>query len=69
MSTLALPVKRNLLHLHVRHRKEEEEKKLKKKYPSRRWIVERTNLWHNRYRKLFTRYERRKRKTTLVLYK
>lgn len=34
MSALAL-VKRNLLHLHVRHRKEEE-KKFKKKYPSRR---------------------------------
>jgi transposase len=33
-----------------------------KKYPSaknRRWVVERTNSWHNRYRKLFTRYEKK----------
>ena len=30
-----------------------------KKYPSaknRRWVVERTNSWHNRFRKLFTGY-------------
>ena len=33
-----------------------------KKYPSaknRRWVVERTNSWHNRFRKLFTRYEKK----------
>jgi IS5 family transposase len=44
---------------HIRHRREEEEEKKKrtKKYPARRWIVERTNSWHNRFRKLFTRYE------------
>ena len=29
-----------------------------KKYSSRRWVVERTNSWHNRFRKLFTRYEK-----------
>ena len=31
-----------------------------KKYPSaknKRWVVERTNSWHNRFRKLFTRYQ------------
>src|SRR5215203_3139226 len=42
---------------HIRHRREE--KQFKKKYPSRRWVVERTNSWHNRFRKLFTRYEKK----------
>jgi transposase len=30
-------------------------------YPSKnkRWVVERTNSWHNRFRKLFTRYEKK----------
>ena len=27
-----------------------------KKYSPKRWVVERTNSWHNRFRKLFTRY-------------
>ena len=58
MSGLVLRVKRILLHLHIRHRKGEE-KKFKKKYPSRRWVVKRTNSWHNRFRKLFTRYEKK----------
>ena len=31
----------------------------RKKHPARRWVVERTNSWHNRFRKLFTRYERK----------
>jgi putative transposase len=26
---------------------------------NKRWVVERTNSWHNRYRKLFTRYEKK----------
>ena len=26
---------------------------------NRRWVVERTNSWHNRFRKLFTRYEKK----------
>jgi transposase len=30
---------------------------------NKRWVVERTNSWHNRFRKLFTRYERRLRTT------
>ena len=29
-----------------------------KKYSTKRWVVERTNSWHNRFRKLFTRYEK-----------
>lgn len=42
---------------HIRHRREE--KLLHKKHPARRWVVERTNSWHNRFRKLFTRYEKK----------
>ena len=30
----------------------------RKKYSAKRWGVERTNSWHNRFRKLFTRYEK-----------
>jgi transposase len=30
-----------------------------KGYSTRRWDVERTNSWHNRFRKLFTRYEKK----------
>ena len=43
---------------HIRHRREEE-KLFHRKYPARRWVVERTNSWHNRFRKLFTRYEKK----------
>ncbi len=43
---------------HIRHRREE--KKLNKRHPAaKRWVVERTNSWHNRFRKLFTRYEKK----------
>jgi transposase len=29
-------------------------------YPARRWVVERTNSWHNnRFRKLLIRYEKK----------
>jgi Transposase DDE domain len=30
-----------------------------KQYSPKRWVVERTNSWHNRFRKLFTRYEKK----------
>jgi transposase len=43
---------------HIRHRREEE-KKHNNRCPARRWVVERTNSWHNRFRKLFTRYEKK----------
>ena len=42
---------------HIRHRREE--RIFHRKYPARRWVVERTNSWHNRFRKLFTRYEKK----------
>ena len=46
---------------HIRHRREEEEERIfHRKHPAaRRWVVERTNSWHNRFRKLFTRYEKK----------
>lgn len=31
----------------------------KKKHPARRWVVERTHAWHNKFRRLFVRWERR----------
>src|SRR6476661_1259626 len=31
----------------------------RKKYSAKRWVVERTNSWHNRFRKLFTHYEKK----------
>ncbi len=31
----------------------------RKKHPARRWVVGRTNSWHNRFRKLYTRYEKK----------
>jgi transposase len=43
---------------HIRHRREKE-RIFSTKHPSRRWVVERTNSWHNRLRKLFTRYEKK----------
>lgn len=43
---------------HIRHRREEE-RIFHRKHPTRRWVVERTNSWHNRFRKLFTRYEKK----------
>jgi len=44
---------------HICHRREEENKLFHKKHPARRWVVERSNSWHNRFRKLFTRYEKK----------
>ena len=40
---------------HIRHKKERKKRTAKK----RRWVVERTNSWHNRFRKLLVRYEKR----------
>jgi len=42
---------------HIRHRREEQI--FLRKHPARRWVVGRTNSWHNRFRKLFTRYEKK----------
>lgn len=42
---------------HIRHRGEKRRKELR--YKRRRWVVERTNSWHNRFRKLLVRYEKK----------
>ncbi len=45
-----------------RKRGQKKEAVCKKKCPSaknKRWVAERTNSWHNRFRKLFTRYEKK----------
>jgi hypothetical protein len=49
---------------HIRYRGEESLLAMTKKYnnhhhPARRWVVERTNSWHNRFRKLLIRYEKK----------
>jgi putative transposase len=41
---------------HIRHRGVEKEL-IKIEYVTKRWVVERTNSWHNRFRKLLVRYE------------
>jgi putative transposase len=51
---------------HIRHKGEKKKKrKRNKRHKARRWVVERTNSWHNRFRKLLIRYEKRKQKITL----
>jgi putative transposase len=44
---------------HVRQRGEEvKAKKRGRKHPARRWVVERTHSWVNRFRKLLVRFEK-----------
>jgi putative transposase len=45
---------------HIRHRGEQSTTKGGKHHINRRrWVVERTNSWHNRLRKLLVRYEKK----------
>jgi len=45
---------------HVRQRGEEaRDKKRNPRHRARRWVVERTHSWLNRYRKLLVRFEKR----------
>lgn len=45
--------------LHLKHRGEPEpEVAPEKKHPARRWVVERTHAWHNKFRRLLVRWER-----------
>ena len=39
----------------------------KKCHPRRRWVVDRANSWHNRFRKLFTRYDKKAKENYLGL--
>ena len=43
---------------HIRHKGEKRRKK-KRHHKRRRWVVERTNSWHNRFRKLLVRCEKK----------
>src|ERR1051325_2485782 len=43
---------------HIRHRGEEK-RLVKTRHSARRWVVERTNSCHNRFRKLLVRYEKK----------
>ena len=42
---------------HIRHRAEE--RFIELRYSAKRWVVERTNSWHNKFRKLLVRYEKK----------
>ena len=46
---------------HIRQRGEGKKsvKKKRRHHPTRRWVMERTNSWHNRFRKLLIRYEKK----------
>jgi putative transposase len=45
--------------LHLKHRGEPtSEVPPEKKHPARRWVVERTHAWHNKFRRLLVRWER-----------
>lgn len=45
---------------HIRHRGGGEGRRMVKSvHRVRRWVVERTNSWHNRFRKLLVRYEKK----------
>ena len=55
-----------VLHIPPKRKRDEKEMKIitqhclnRKKYSAKRWVVERTNSWHNRFRKLLTRYEKK----------
>lgn len=44
---------------HIRSRKEEQLAKKHKRGKARRWVVERTHSWLNRFRRLFIRWEKK----------
>jgi transposase len=47
---------------HIPHRGGEQaaiENGSNRNHTKRRWVVERTNSWHNRFRKLLVRYEKK----------
>jgi putative transposase len=53
---------------HIRHRGEEKGL-IKTRHSARRWVVvERTNSWHNRFRKLLVRYEKKSENYLALLF-
>lgn len=54
---------------HIRQRKEEAEAKRNRPgYKARRWVVERTHSWFNRFRKLLVSFEKTKASFTALLF-
>jgi putative transposase len=51
---------------YIRHRGEE--RLIKTRYSAKRWVVERTNSWHNRFRKLLVRYEKKSENYLSLVY-
>ena len=51
--------------MHIPHKRKRNERGItqhcsnRKKHSAKRWAVERIDLWHNRFRKLFTRHEKK----------
>ena len=45
--------------MHIRQRGKEKGLIKTRYYSARRWVIERTNSWHNRFRKLLVRYEKK----------
>jgi transposase len=59
---LHIPIKKKKRKGKGEGEEEEGEEKVtpfRKKYSAKRWVVERTNSWHNRFRRLFARYEKK----------
>ena len=52
---------------HIRRKGEEKLKKRKKKYPARRWVVERTLAWLSKCRGLLVRYEKKSKNYRALL--
>lgn len=51
---------------HIRHRGEE--RFIELRYSAKRWVVERTNSWYNRFRKLLVRYEKKSENYLSLVY-
>jgi putative transposase len=56
---IATGLRRRRYFPHVRHRGEGKLAPGDRKHPPRRWVVERLNSWHNRFRKLLVRFEKK----------
>ena len=56
-----------ILQFHLeRHRGEE--RFIELRYSAKRWVVERTNSWYNRFRKLLVRYEKKSGNYVSLVY-
>jgi putative transposase len=53
---------------HIRSRGEEKLEKMQKGTRARRWVVERTHSWFNRFRRLFIRWEKKAKNYEALLH-